>query len=461
MTIANILKQTKSPNHLKTSPNGKVATRTDLPPLDIVFVESPLILVPSHSLRLLIKNGRACAFCGDVIKAYDGGLIKDQKNKNMDALKHQRFINGLDCDQCLYKWCSLQCKQFDEATHWVLNHRPINKSNTNSFGHEVLNWAPWSKLEKLLCDPIKYGVFKCIMACVINDKIKEMYLELPHADEKFPMDDQWLEFHDFLNKSFKNFELSLDELNDYIRIYQRNNYEGSIYLIFSQLTQDLDDRKVNCKMEMFTNNQYTSFDEIDVNTHLVKHITTHPNQKPIYPIRNTQLNKKLLQCKSTVHLTLGEEIVIPKDDYSQPRAIEEDELIYLNEGGIPKIIIPHDSEENNNNSKKNSHRARANSIHGNFSTANRRRASLTSSGASFGEGIIKYNREQIREMLKGTLEETDIDTDCSIDELDTEGDDDDEVFKKMKDLSIGLGRRKSVRFADGESVEIEITPKTA
>lgn len=436
--IDNVLKLNKFPNPITINKDEcGVVTKEDLNPLELLFIESPLILIPNHSLKSLIKSGRACSKCGEVIKAYDSGIIKDIK-KNLDGLKHERFLKGLDCDQCNIKWCCSKCKELD-IWHDCLNHRPINKSNTNQIGKDTIFWENLVNLKMELEDPIKFGVFNCILECQYDSNVKELFESLPLDEIDLKLD--WGKFQGLINETFKNSNYDLDTIKKYVGIYQRNNYDGSIYLIFSNLRrgEDVDsdnDSSVNCKMELFNKDQCKSFDEIDINTHLIKHINNKMAKlKPIYTSRGSNLNKKLIQCKSISNLTSGQMLIIENLNYSNPKDNDDDDIIYWNESGFPKIIIPHED----------------------INIKIKRRTSLTSSGASFGEGIIKYNREQIREMLQTSVIEENSDylsekEEEENDDDDNEEDDDDdidedEMFQKMKDLNVST-RRKSVRFVD-------------
>ncbi|GME78037.1 unnamed protein product [Ambrosiozyma monospora] len=174
--LSKILNKSKSNHSLKISPKSphqKLELSQDQSSIGPVFMESPFILVPNFELLKLIKLGKCCSYCGDVLKVYDQGRMRDKdididdsdnspsrhhthnhgkngrKNGNSgsngqggrsksgnrstnEQQKHNRFLSGLDCDECESCWCSQECKDLD-FRHELMFHRPTNKSMCHRF----------------------------------------------------------------------------------------------------------------------------------------------------------------------------------------------------------------------------------------------------------------------------------------------------------------------------------------
>ncbi|OWB57604.1 hypothetical protein B5S28_g3564 [[Candida] boidinii] len=115
------------------------------PPPTILFNETPFIEIPSFEFLKLIELGRCCSNCSDVLKLDKGRLANPESQKSSQSNSNNnnnnnseyseevaaRYMNGLDCDICNLKWCSIECKQMD-IFHTLLNHQPTNKSFINS-----------------------------------------------------------------------------------------------------------------------------------------------------------------------------------------------------------------------------------------------------------------------------------------------------------------------------------------
>lgn len=476
--LKKILSKSKASHSLRfESGSNEIKLKTEKQALGTICLEAPYIALPNFDLLKLIRLGKCCSYCGEVLKIYDTGKLKDDGNKQTREKqttmeKQERYLNGLDCSNCEVRWCDKQCKDLD-FKHELLTHRPANKSVSHPFvdccGNEkdTFYFDKWVKLEKLLVGEnmdVYYQVFMCLLHIYHDPTLKEGYESLKCVDfeDEFELEeylganvkgmyilkDLWSMFLE----CFKTFQMSYRDFLKYSIIYYMNNYSGSVYLIFSAITKS-NTKPANIRVEYFTGNIQRDYEEFSVETkednsvRLVKHrVTDSTVIKPIYTNKTSGvLNKKIIQILSTEKVSTDCELVLKDEDYSNPLDIDDDEIGILSDDStgvdLPKIILPVSTSKERRPSKI-------------------RAASFTSSGASFGEGIIKYNRDQIREMLENMSLTLKVDEESS-DELDEVIVDevpstaDSSVNKNIVNMMINLQvaphstqRRKSVKFAE-------------
>lgn len=418
--IRKILSKSKAAHPLRYDVHSnQIKLKADKSHLGVVYLEAPYILLPHWDRLELIKRGKCCSYCGEVLKLYDNGKMKDDGNKaNLQKKsfidKHERYVNGLDCSNCEGKWCDKDCKSLD-FRHGLLYHRPTNKTAsqnfTNTKGEEIdsFYYDNWKYLENILTTrglDLCYMTIMTILHTYYDGEIKngfEALRSLKSSNEKDykqflnidteETDEGSMEnICKLFNKCFKNFNISFLDFLKYMTIFKLNNYNGSIYLIFSTIKKGIEAQS-NIKIEYFTEIE-RDFEEFSVKTNndnsvtLVKrNIKDDTIVKPIYTNRTSgMIHKKVIQAVNTCKLVSDSELILPDIDYSNPLDLEDDEIGFISSDSnnqTPVIILPVSGGTDKNR--------RSSRI---------RNASFTSSGASFGEGIIKYNRDQIREMLE-------------------------------------------------------------
>lgn len=476
-TLKKVFNKSKSGHPLRIDPDSnQIRLKNDKNNLGIVYLEAPYISLPSYEVLKLIQMGKCCSYCGEVLKIYDNGKMKDDGNrgkreKQTTVEKHERYINGLDCSNCEVRWCDKQCKELD-FKHDLLYHRPSNKSSTHAFidtngvEKDTFYFDKWKSLETLLLKEnldLCYNTIICILHIYYDDNLLTGYESLRCLDTNDEKSyDEYLESSNTDHKQiwekflscFKKFEMSYVKFLQYMAIFKMNNYNGSIYLIFSALAKS-NIKEPNLKIEYFDGNTKRDYEEFLIKTgdnNSVKifkhHVIDSPTVKPIYTNKTSGiLDKKIIQILNTSKISTQEELTIMDQDYSNPIDLEDDDFAFISDDNgdvdIPKIILPMPTSNNGNKQPKI------------------RNASFTSSGASFGEGIIKYNRDQIREMLENMSQNLKLDEESS-DELDEVIDDEvsssfgssvnqNLVVSMVKNLQMAPSasqRRKSVKFED-------------
>ncbi|GAV29227.1 hypothetical protein PMKS-002709 [Pichia membranifaciens] len=403
----------------------------------------------------------------------DGNKSNRQKQTHIE--KHERYINGLDCSNCEVRWCDKQCKDLD-FKHILLNHRPSNKSASHAFfdvdGNEkdIFYFDKWTKLKNLLVSDnldVVYNTFMCIihmyhdpnlgqgfesLRCVTCDSESQLenYISSWNILKVIDLKTLWESFTD----CFKKLNMTYLKFLKYMVIFKLNNYDGSIYLIFSALTKS-DTLEPNVKVEYYDGVTQYDYEEFSVRTgednavHMIKeHVVDRASVKPIYTNRSSGiLDKKVIQVSNTSRISTTAPLVLPNEDFSNPADVEDDEIEFLSDGEsdtkIPKIVLPVLPSSTQKNT-----------------TPKIRAASFTSSGASFGEGIIKYNRDQIREMLENMSHSMRLDEESS-DEAEDAIDDEISssvgssmsrnivsIVKNLQVNNTASQRRKSVKFEE-------------
>lgn len=481
--LKKILNKSKSSHLLRVDQSSnEIKLKGDKQHLGLIYLEAPYIQLPHFDLLKLIERGKCCSYCGKVLKIYDNGKMKDDGNKanrqKQTAMdKHERYINGLDCSDCEIRWCDKQCRDLD-FKHVLLNHRPSNKSATHTFidvnnnEKDVFYFDRWTKLKNKLVETnqdLIYNTLMCILHIYYDDQLKCGYESLNCYKST---DDKELEKYvkswnlaDDINLNairqqfcscFKNYDISYTNFLKYIIIFRLNNYNGSIYLIFSVLNKS-STVEPNVKVDYYdgqTNHDYEEFSVVPGGNNdicLVKeHVVDNTKVKPIYTNKTSGIiDKKIIQIVNTAKLTSSSSLVLLEEDYSNPLDKCDDEIEFISDvefgQTIPKLVVPLSPAINPSNTMKNN-KVRA--------------ASFTSSGASFGEGIIKYNRDQIREMLENMSHSNRVDEVSSdeadeaiIDEVSTSVGSslNNNIVSMVKNMQLNNAasqRRKSVKFEE-------------
>ncbi|KAK6197475.1 uncharacterized protein RJT21DRAFT_57127 [Scheffersomyces amazonensis] len=91
---------------------------------EIIWSEEPLFFIPPLANIKLIKTGKACSYCGKLLKSNSGGNV----------------LRALDCNICTEVWCSPMCKKSDGTLHGLLKHnvyQPHKKSTTKPIDSEA------------------------------------------------------------------------------------------------------------------------------------------------------------------------------------------------------------------------------------------------------------------------------------------------------------------------------------
>ena len=487
-TLATLLKKifskSKSAHLLRyDSGSNEIKLRIDKLSLGIVCLEAPYILLPNYDLINLVEKGKCCSYCGAVLKIYDKGKMKDDGNKSDREKqtaqdKHERFVNGLDCFTCEVRWCDKQCKNLD-FKHNLLYHRPSNKTASHNFtsvdGSEkdTFYFDRWKKVDKMVRSnnwDLVYNTLMCILHIYYDSNLKDGFESLKCFDsdeitvlesfimrkltnnESIDLKTVWESF----SICFKHFEMEYVQFLKYITIFQLNNYNGSIYLIFSSIKKSKT-ADPNLKVEYFDGNTTHVYEEFSLRTTetksikiLSEEVIDDPSVKPIYTNRASGIvDKQIIEISSCDKITNLEELILPDQDYSNPVDVEDDDIAFISDDNsdidVPKIILPVVKVKQTSNKLDVNHIPKI------------RTASFTSSGASFGEGIIKYNRDQIREMLENishNLINEESDDENAIDEVHSSTDSESTVSKNIvylvKNLQIAPNtqRRKSVKFEE-------------
>jgi hypothetical protein len=489
--LKKILNKSKSGHPLRyDSSCDQIKLKNEKSHLGIVYLEAAYIALPKYDILKLIERGKCCAFCGEVLKIYDNGRMKDDDNKQTRQKqttidKHERYLNGLDCSNCEARWCAKQCKDLD-FRHNLLYHRPSNKNVTHPFINvskveiDIFYYDIWKKLDKLILEEnleLCYKTIMCILQIYYDPNLKDGYESLKCFDSEKEIDyetyllksmkitekSKLKEICQLLNSCFKKFQIPYLQFLKYLTIFELNNYDGSIYLIFAALKRSKQNES-NIKIEYFDGNTIRDYEEFvvkktdDNSVQLFKHhIIDNPIVKPIYTNKSSGiLSKKIIQIVNSTKLTIESNLILLDQDYSNPLDLEDDEIGFISDENenydddkivnIPKIILPVTNISNITQTNRKTNKIR--------------NASFTSSGASFGEGIIKYNRDQIREMLENMSHNL-IDEESS-DDLDDVIEDDNlssslgssinkNIVSMVKNLHITPGsvqRRKSVKFEE-------------
>jgi len=483
--LRKIISKTKGQHTLRFDQQKKLLVAAfDQSQPGTLFLEAPMILLPDFELLRLIKIGKCCAYCGCVLKGDNEGRLagSDTKPLNRKASKEQkidRFISGLDCDQCSLRWCGDACKSAD-SLHGILNHRPENKSCSHQFvgadsrKKDVLLFDRWSSLwsfvatERLeLC---YYGI-SAILRIYYDEKLREPFESLrclSDCTEKEMIrylcscsstldEDKLRKCYEMLIACFKKMDLGFGTFLRYLTIYKRNNFSGCIYLLASSLDHvGVDNPGVeNCRIEYFEGDESRNLvDSLllkPISEHAVEliqqsHIEDKSKKVVFFTIGSAKVRRKILKVSNIDAIRKGDPLTIREMDYSVP-TVEEYAICAVDSDAESEIMVQ------NRSASVSPHRHRSFYPRhcSNSFTSVHRTASFTSSGSSFGEGIIKYNRDQIREMLQHlSLEEGQKNSAKRRQSTGSAN-----VLLKVPS-GFGHGRSKSVHFSDAKVVYKEV-----
>ncbi|GMM28198.1 hypothetical protein DAMA08_009140 [Martiniozyma asiatica (nom. inval.)] len=445
---------------------NRLSVKDQIGILGTICMEAPFIFVPDYSKLHLMDKGHCCGLCSDMITVYNTGRMQDndsqtkqvkkEKTEHIDKIKQERSKNGLDCNECNVKWCSQQCKNLD-FSHDLLNHKPVNKSGTKNFVNvdgtkkQVFSWQHWDSLRENINSPLTFGVARVIMhlfydeslmdtyakmRCFIsNDEdVFENFLNIGYIDQLI----DWKKFYQLLVGCLKGLAIDYMSFLRYASIYKLNNYNGSIYLLFSMI--DRVEGTNNITVHIYDDKANQEYDKIEGKNsgHIsLFHFDSTAKRKPFFTNKSScQLSKAILQFRSDTELMPNDKLTIKDGDYSSADDTELDKCVLIKDNAIflrsdiPIIEV-------------NEHVADL-AITAPTPITAQRRTSLTSSRSSFGQGIYKFPVQAFREsILHGPLS-----TDGYESAIDSHDDDSIvDVIVAMKEQQ-RPDRRKSVRFQE-------------
>ncbi|KAG7699727.1 hypothetical protein KL951_001444 [Ogataea haglerorum] len=414
-------------SNLKVS-NGAIVLRHDMTNLGTLYLEAPYFLIPPFDLVKLVEVGKCCSYCGETLKIYDKGRLRDKEAHDVSDQKHMRFMSGLDCGDCSSRWCSQNCRKLDFC-HSFLNHQPTNKGMTNQITNSrgeklVLLYDRWVSFKKAIHEKsleLAHCGLYVTLQLFYYPELREGYMSMRNVvaeqrDEFLGREIDFTTLYEEMTACFKDFKLSEDEFLDCLSIFKLNNYNSGVYPLTSYLSDP--SGEINCSISPFETSIAHDYEDfrIDVvdehNVTLTKQRHLESYRKPIHT-STLKIDKKIIIVSSMRNIKSCEKLVAGESHETGSACSSSDN------SSMEKITapIPH----------RFPGKAR-----------NQRNASFTSSGNSFGEGIIKYNRDQIREMLvEMSLDSDDSEAETPI-QLEVP-----EQFVKP--------RRKSVRFELNES----------
>lgn len=214
---------------------------------DLIWEEkAPLFFVPPLDHLNLMNSGKACCYCGTLIK------------------ENTRILKGLDCNVCNNVWCSVHCKRTNTTLHQLLNHT-IFSDNANS--KKVISSNNW-KLYTKFCYENKWNAAYAvglIHAYCITDKsgiLQKQFdaLAKVRQDVRYKALDSnssslfengalfiqeqqeqlWNAAFERFNKCFPKHQISFEKFMFDLGSYNINNIDGSIFLIQSNLNHNCD-----------------------------------------------------------------------------------------------------------------------------------------------------------------------------------------------------------------------------
>lgn len=90
---------------------------------ELIWEEEPFFFVPPLANLKLVKNGKACSYCGKLLT-------------NARSSSGTSVLRGLDCTGCPELWCSPKCKKADGNFHALLKHLTKgNQKTVNSLAY--------------------------------------------------------------------------------------------------------------------------------------------------------------------------------------------------------------------------------------------------------------------------------------------------------------------------------------
>lgn len=377
---------------------GEIKLTADRYQLGTLFLETPFMFFPDYERINLIGAGKACAYCGGVLKVDDAGRMRDSPNLKRPSTdsKMNRYMSGLDCNECALRWCSPGCHEADWS-HSMLHHRPENRSGTSQFidcdgNHiDLLKYDSWHKLMMMI---ITQGLEVCYYGVLTVLQIHHDHtLRGPFSELHSGTSDDILEQADYIRvpfetleevyellmNCFKKLDLRFDEFVRYLAIHRCNNYAGSIYLVASSLKRTADDS--NCRVDLYDAEAADQIESIIFkptqpgSVEVIRESYLHEKKEPIHTCRRSPGCTSILKVTNMTKLAKSQVLTLKDADYTVPS--DNEDAIFIEEMDDTITMLKAPPQSNRRTS----------------------RASFTSSGSSFGEGIIKYNRQQIRDML--------------------------------------------------------------
>lgn len=124
-TYANEIKSEETPDIdlpenvqiIMTSKRGKgLYAKRNIAKGDLIWEETQLFFIPPLANVNLIKSGKACSYCGNLLHGSTAGTV----------------LKGLDCTICPEVWCSQECKRNDSQLHGLLKHNVYNPHRLSS-----------------------------------------------------------------------------------------------------------------------------------------------------------------------------------------------------------------------------------------------------------------------------------------------------------------------------------------
>ncbi|KAH3674730.1 hypothetical protein WICPIJ_009497, partial [Wickerhamomyces pijperi] len=176
------------------------------------------MVVPPFDLIKLIEVGKCCCYCGDTLKVYDKGRLKDKDVHDISDEKHARFMSGLDCADCSCKWCSQSCRKQD-FSHSMLHHQPTNKAMTNQLTNSrgeklILLYDRWVSFRKRILEQNLEWVYCGLYVALQlfhNPELKDGFMGLRQVSREDQMDflgpdTDYFTLYEDLAGCFKNFK---------------------------------------------------------------------------------------------------------------------------------------------------------------------------------------------------------------------------------------------------------------
>lgn len=141
---------------IMTSKRGKgLYAKTSIAKGELIWEEKPYFFIPPLANLKLIKNGKACAYCGKLLT-------------NARSSSGSSVLRGLDCSGCPDVFCSINCKKTSGVLHSALKHL--------SKGHKkIINSEAYLELEEYCIKEQWNALFAItlIYADILEDKSGE------------------------------------------------------------------------------------------------------------------------------------------------------------------------------------------------------------------------------------------------------------------------------------------------
>lgn len=141
---------------IMTSKRGKgLYAKTGFNKGDLIWEEKPYFFIPPLANLKLIKNGKACTYCGKLLT-------------NARSSSGTSVLRGLDCTGCPELWCTPKCKKANGNFHALLKH--LTKGN-----QRFINSLAYLDLEDYCIKEQWNALFAItlIYASILDDKSNE------------------------------------------------------------------------------------------------------------------------------------------------------------------------------------------------------------------------------------------------------------------------------------------------